>query len=148
MQMRGLPGLGRLHPLTLGAWRGKLCLMAEYSKVDSLDLEEAAYSTVLAEDIEFDGYIDAAEPLLIKGKVSGKISASSNLLIEKDAVVNADIKARNVVIKGKVKGNVSAEKIVWVLGTGSLAGDIASHDVVLDTGCFFSGSCTMTRDGA
>lgn len=122
--------------------------MAEYTESDNLDLEDAVYTTVLAGDIDFEGLVEASEPLLIRGKVSGNINGTANLLIEAEAEVNADIKARSVIIKGKVTGNVTAESIVWILSTGRLTGDIVAQQVVLDAGCFFSGSCTMAREGA
>ncbi len=122
--------------------------MAEHSDSGILDLEEEDYNTVLAPDIEFEGLIEFSDPLMIKGKVRGKINASSDLLVDAGAVVNADIKASRVVIKGTVKGNITAEKIVRVLSSGSLTGDITAPEVVLDTGCFFSGVCTMIREQA
>ena len=122
--------------------------MAEHSDSGILDLEEEDYNTVLAPDIEFEGLIEFSDPLMIKGKVRGKINASSDLLVDAGAVVNADIKASRVVIKGTVKGNITAEKIVRVLSSGSLTGDVTAPEVVLDTGCFFSGACTMIREQA
>lgn len=120
--------------------------MAEHTDSGIFDLEEEDYNTVLAQDIEFDGLIEFSQPMMIKGKVSGRISATSDLFIDSGAEVAADIKASRVVIKGKVKGNILAERIVRVLSLGSLAGDVTAPEVVLDTGCFFSGNCTMTRD--
>ncbi|MBO8450075.1 MAG: polymer-forming cytoskeletal protein [Spirochaetes bacterium] len=120
--------------------------MAENNDNDILDLDEEDYSTVLAPDIEFNGLIEFSDPLMIRGKVDGRIHATSDLLVDTGAVVNADIHARRVVIKGSVRGNIVAGKIVRVFSTGKLNGDITAPEVVLDTGCFFSGSCTMNRE--
>ena len=120
--------------------------MAEHTDSGIFDLEEEDYNTVLAGDIEFDGLIEFSDPMMIRGKVAGTINATSDLFVDEGAEVAADIKASRVMIKGKVKGNVTAEKVVRVLSSGSLIGDVAAPEVVLDTGCFFSGRCTMTRD--
>ena len=120
--------------------------MAEQTDSGIFDLEEEDYNTVLAEDIEFDGIIEFSDPMMIRGKVTGTINATSDLFVDEGAEVTANIKASRVVIKGKVKGNITAEKVVRVLSSGSLAGDVAAPEVVLDTGCFFSGNCTMTRE--
>ncbi len=120
--------------------------MVEYSDGGLLDLGEEEYNTVLAPDIEFKGLIEFSEPMVIKGKVSGRIVASSDLLVDTDAVVNADIKASRVVIKGTVQGKVIAEEIVRIFSSGHLTGDVTAPEVILDTGCFFSGICTMTKD--
>jgi len=82
---------------------------------------------------------------MIKGKVSGQIMATSDLLIDEGALVKADIQANRVVIKGSVEGNVTATQIVHVFSSGRLNGDVSAPEVVLDSGCFFSGICTMSR---
>ena len=120
--------------------------MAEHTDSGILDLDEEDYSTILASDIEFEGLIEFSDPMMIKGKVSGTINATSDLFVDERAAVTADIRASRVVIKGTVKGNIIAEKIVRVLGSGSLTGDVTAPELVLDTGCFFSGKCTMTRE--
>lgn len=112
---------------------------------DLLDLDEEDYDTVLAPDIEFNGTIRFAKPFMIKGNMSGKIEATSDLMIDSDACVKADINADRVVIRGKVDGNVRATRMVHVFASGSLNGDVTAPEVVLESGCFFSGICTMTR---
>jgi len=119
--------------------------MVDNKDNDLLDLVEEDYDTVLAPDIEFSGTIEFADPFMIKGLVSGTIRASSDLLIDTDAVVKADINAKRVVIKGTVEGNVTATQIVHVFSSGKLSGDVTAPEVVLDSGCFFSGICTMQR---
>lgn len=119
--------------------------MVDNKDNDLLDLDEEDYDTVLAPDIEFTGTIEFTEPFMIKGKVSGQIMATSDLLIDEGALVKADIQANRVVIKGSVKGNVTATQIVHVFSSGRLNGDVSAPEVVLDSGCFFSGICTMSR---
>lgn len=119
--------------------------MVDNQDNDLLDLDEEDYDTVLASDIHFTGSIEFAEPFMIKGHVNGTITATSDLLIDSAAIVNADIKANRVVIKGTVAGNVTANQIVHVFSSGKLTGDVTAPEVVLDSGCFFSGVCTMQR---
>lgn len=131
--------------LTRKLFTGTVFYMVDNNKdsgiLDLLDEED--YNTILAPDIEFNGLIEFSEPFMIKGRVSGKINATSDLLVDTGAVVHADIKADRVVIKGTVTGNVTADKIVHVFSSGKLTGDVTAPEVVLDTGCFFSGVCTM-----
>ncbi len=119
--------------------------MVDNKDNDLLDLDEEDYDTVLAPDIDFSGTIEFAEPFMIKGRVSGHIRATSDLLVETGADVRADIQANRVVIKGSVEGNVTATQIVHVFSSGRLIGDVTAPEVVLDSGCFFSGICTMKR---
>jgi cytoskeletal protein CcmA (bactofilin family) len=119
--------------------------MVDIKDNDLLDLDEEDYDTVLAPDIDFTGTIHFAEPFMIKGKVTGKIEATSDLMIDTDALVKANIQARRVVIKGAVTGDVTATEMVHVFSSGKLTGDVTAPEVVLESGCFFSGICTMTR---
>ena len=119
--------------------------MVDNKDNDLLDLDEEDYDTVLAPDIDFTGTIEFAEPFMIKGKVSGHIQATSDLLIDSGADVHADIQASRVVIKGAVEGNVTATQIVHVFSSGKLIGDVTAPEVVLDSVCFFSVIFTMNR---
>lgn len=107
------------------------------------DLEEEDFDTVLASDITFTGEIRFARPFMIKGSVSGLIEATSDLVVDTDAKVVADILADRVLVRGCVEGNIVGKKLVFVTSTGSVTGDISAAKVALEPGCSFSGKCTM-----
>jgi cytoskeletal protein CcmA (bactofilin family) len=85
---------------------------------------------------------------LIRGKVSGEISASGLLVIDEEAVVNANINASKVIIRGTVKGDVVAAEKVEVTITGKLSGNVTAPEIFMETGCVFNGRCTMTGKSA
>ena len=85
------------------------------------------------------------KPFMIRGKFSGKIDSESDLVIDSEAVVEADINAVRVLVRGKVKGNVRGEKLIFVTSSGALDGDIETQKVVLEPGCEFTGKCTMIK---
>lgn len=114
-------------------------------KYNLADLDEDDYETVLEADIDFTGNIQFAKPLMVKGKVSGRMESNSDLTIEETAQVRASIFADRVIIKGEVFGNISARTSVNVYASGRLTGDITAPEVVLEPGCFFSGICTMQQ---
>ena len=109
---------------------------------DALELED--FDTVLSPDIEFSGTLRFDKPLLIQGKVSGEIDASSLLMVAEEAVVEAHIKASKVIILGTVRGNVTATQKVEVAISGKLTGNVTAPEVTMETGCYFSGRCIMT----
>jgi len=109
---------------------------------DALELED--FDTVLSPDIEFTGTLSFDKPVLIQGKVSGEINASSLLMIAEEAVVDANIRASQVIILGTVKGNVQADIKVEVSVSGKLTGNVTAPEINMETGCFFSGRCIMT----
>lgn len=107
-------------------------------------LEDEEYDTILSEDIDFSGTLSFEKPLLIRGKLNGKIESQGLLVVDEDAQVEADIFASKVVIRGSVKGNVSASGKVEIALTGKLHGDVEAPEVYMESGCQFNGQCTMT----
>ncbi len=107
------------------------------------ETDEEDFDTIMASDIAFEGSIKFSKPFMIKGKMSGVIEATSNLLIDTNAEVKADITAEKILIRGKVVGNVWGNKLVYVTSSGSVTGDITSAQVVLEPGSLFSGKCSM-----
>ncbi|MBR4630036.1 MAG: polymer-forming cytoskeletal protein [Treponema sp.] len=118
--------------------------MFETKDTDIVDLEDDDFDTILADDIKFKGNIKFTKPFMIRGTVTGKISATNDLVVDSGAVVTADISASRVLVKGRVEGNIVAERIVRVSSSGCVVGDVTSEQVVLEPGSKFSGRCTMT----
>ena len=110
---------------------------------DALDDED--FDTILSPDIEFNGSLNFEKPFLIRGKFSGDISAKGMLVIDEEAVVEADIKASRVIIRGYVKGDVTAAEKVEVTVTGKLNGNVTAPEIFMETGCVFNGRCNMTE---
>jgi cytoskeletal protein CcmA (bactofilin family) len=106
-------------------------------------LEDSDFDTILSPDIDFTGTLRFEKPFLIRGKVSGEINASGLLVIDENAVVNADIHALRVLIRGQVKGNVTAVEKVEVTISGKLSGNVTAPEIFMETGCIFNGRCTM-----
>ena len=108
-------------------------------------LEDEDFDTVLSQDIEFTGVLNFQKPFLIRGKVSGDISAQGLLVVDEGAVVEANIKASKVIIRGSVKGDVTAAEKIEVTVTGKLLGNMTAPEILMETGCIFNGRCTMTE---
>jgi len=121
--------------------------MLEGKDSQFLELEEEDFDTILAGDITFSGTIRFSKPFMIKGTVTGLIEATSDLVIDSEAAVYADILAERVLVRGKVEGNIKAKRLVFVTARGSVIGDISSAQVVLEPGSTFTGRCVMTGDG-
>lgn len=120
--------------------------MFDVKDTDFFDLEEDDFDTVMADDITFNGNIKFSKPFMIKGNVSGTINATSDLVVDSDATVNAEISADRVLIRGKVTGNITSKELVFVSASGSVNGDITSAQVVLEPGSTFTGHCTMLKN--
>jgi len=116
------------------------------SKVNIFDLEEEDYDTVLENDIEFSGSVKLQKPFMIKGVFSGDIYSESAVSIEEEAIVKADLKVDSLVIKGSLEGDVVADNVIRIFPKGKLLGNVISPEVVLDSGCYFTGNCKMTKE--
>lgn len=106
-------------------------------------LDDDDFDTILSPDIDFTGVLNFEKPFLIRGKVSGEISAKGLLVVDGEAVVNANINASRVVIRGLVKGNVTADEKVEVSVSGRLEGNVVAPEIFMESGCVFNGRCTM-----
>ena len=110
--------------------------------------EDVDFDTILSPDIDFSGTLHFDKPFLIRGKVSGEISSTGLLVIDENAVVNANISATRVLIRGQVKGDVTAVEKVEVTLTGKLSGNVTAPEIFMETGCLFNGRCTMAEKRA
>jgi len=108
-------------------------------------LEDEDFDTILSSDINFSGTLNFEKPFLIRGRLSGDIIARGLLVVDEEAVVDANINASRVVIRGAVKGNVTASEKVEVTITGKLVGNVTAPEIFMETGCIFNGRCTMTE---
>jgi len=106
-------------------------------------MEDSDFDTILSADIDFTGTLNFEKPFLIRGKVSGEINATGLLVVDENAVVNANIHALRVLIRGQVKGDVTAVEKVEVTLSGRLAGNVTAPEIYMETGCVFNGRCTM-----
>lgn len=111
-------------------------------------IDEDDFDTVLSSDIEFSGTLQFDKPFMIKGRVSGEIVATGDLLIADGAVVEASVQAPVVVVRGTLVGNVLATVRVEVAASGSLSGDVEAPEILMETGCVFNGACKMTGPSA
>ena len=120
--------------------------MFDVKDTDFFDLEDDAFDTIVEDDISFTGNIKIKKTFMIRGKVNGNIDSEGDLVIDTDAIVNANITAERVLIRGQVKGNVIGNKLIFVTASGTLDGDITTGKVVLEPGCTFTGTCTMVKN--
>ena len=108
-------------------------------------LDDNDFDTILSQDIDFSGTLNFEKPFLIRGRLSGDIIARGILVVDEEAVVEANINASKVIIRGSVKGNVLASEKVEVTITGKLVGNVTAPEIFMETGCIFNGRCTMTE---
>jgi cytoskeletal protein CcmA (bactofilin family) len=93
--------------------------------------------SILGPGISFMGNIVCTGPLQIFGRVKGDIHAS-NLVIGKDAQVEGNIIAQEVVINGAFKGTVHGNS-VKLQGGAVVDGEILNRSLIVEQGAQFEG---------
>jgi cytoskeletal protein CcmA (bactofilin family) len=109
-------------------------------------IDENEIDTILAEDIDFTGVLTFKRPLMIKGSFQGEIKASSDLYIGDKAMVKAKIEANTVSNRGQIEGDVVAHGRVEFFATAAMTGDLATPELVMESGSQYNGKCSMSRD--
>jgi cytoskeletal protein CcmA (bactofilin family) len=107
-------------------------------------MDDDGFDTILSRDIDFSGTLTFEKPFMIRGRVQGEILSEGVLVIDEEAVVEANITASRVIIRGSVTGNVTARERVELAVTGRLRGDLRAPEIFMDNGCIFDGHCSMT----
>ena len=103
------------------------------------NIEESDADTLLSEDMSFQGTMSLSRPAMIKGQLAGKIESDSNVFIEKEADVKADIKANELSVKGNLSGSVQAA-VIELGSSAVVSGDVKAQSLAMESGCTFSGT--------
>ncbi|MCL2192974.1 MAG: polymer-forming cytoskeletal protein [Treponema sp.] len=93
----------------------------------------------------FKGHIKFSKTLHVRGKFKGTIEASGALIVDKDAVVDADrIEVSSLTVYGTVIGNVFAVDKVDMMTGATVQGDVTAAKLRIADGVLFRGQCSMT----
>ena len=92
-----------------------------------------------------DGRLRVGNHLRIEGEARGEIQCHGTLTIAEGALVDAQVRADNVVVAGTLTGEVTCRHRLEVLPTGRVAGTIITGSIVIQEGGFIEGSLQMRR---
>jgi cytoskeletal protein CcmA (bactofilin family) len=93
----------------------------------------------------FNGFLRFKETLCIQGQFRGTIEASGALIVDKDAVVEADhISVTSLIVYGTVVGAVHALDKIDMFPGAEVRGDVSAARLRIADGVSFEGQCSMT----
>jgi len=96
-------------------------------------------------ETKFNGLLKFRETLRIQGQFTGTIEAGGDLIVDKNAVVEADhINVDSLTVYGDVTGDVYAVDKVDMMTGAKVRGDITAAKLRLADGVLFEGQCSMT----
>jgi cytoskeletal protein CcmA (bactofilin family) len=108
----------------------------------------AADPATIGKSLQIKGEVIGSESLYIDGNVEGAISLpGSRVTISRDALVSANITAREVIVFGIVIGNIKASDRVDIRSEGSLTGDVTAQRISIGDGAFFKGGIDICKPG-
>jgi cytoskeletal protein CcmA (bactofilin family) len=96
--------------------------------------------TTIGKSLLLEGQLKGKEGLIIAGKIKGSVEVDGVLSVEKEAVIEADIKANNVKILGKVKGDISSTGNVHYMEDCSVTGNTITSRILIEDGATIKGS--------
>jgi cytoskeletal protein CcmA (bactofilin family) len=89
----------------------------------------------VSQGIKIKGELSGTEDLFIDGHVEGKISLENSVVtVGPNAIVKADISAREVVVRGRVEGKVHGSERIEIWHTARITGDMKSARVGIEEG--------------
>jgi len=101
---------------------------------------------ILGKTTNFTGILKFATTLRIQGSFKGTIDASGDLIVDKDAVVDADhITVNSLTVHGNVSGTVHAVDKVDMMSGAKVQGDVSAARLRIADGVLFEGKCKMTN---
>lgn len=99
--------------------------------------------TILTSGCHFHGKLYCRGSSRIGGRIEGQVISEGLLIIEEDAIIQADIKADEAIIQGQVRGKLEAAGRVELCASSRFDGDISSPVLVISEGAQFNGRSSM-----
>lgn len=100
--------------------------------------------SVIGKTLFVKGEVEAAEDMLVEGRLEGSVKHTADrLIIGVSGVVNADIDAKNLIIEGTVEGNIVGSESVVIKETADVRGNVYTARISIADGAQFSGTVDM-----
>jgi cytoskeletal protein CcmA (bactofilin family) len=80
------------------------------------------------------GVLRAGEDLSIAGHVKGRIESEGVVIVEAGGIVEADVRARELIVRGIVVGDVASVDGVEVTANGQVLGSVTTRRVLMRAG--------------
>ncbi|MCL2440935.1 MAG: polymer-forming cytoskeletal protein [Treponema sp.] len=101
---------------------------------------------ILGKTTSFTGILKFATTLRIQGNFRGTIDATGDLIVDKEAVIDADhITAGSLTVFGQISGTVHALDKVDMMTGAKVLGDVSAARLRIADGVLFEGKCRMTN---
>ena len=101
--------------------------------------------TQIGRSVQVDGDITGKTDLRIAGKVYGNISIDGELILEKYAIVEGDVKCGAAILAGSIKGDVDCKTKLILQDNSKIVGNVKAVQLIINEGAIFQGNCDMNE---
>ena len=100
---------------------------------------------ILGKTTSFTGILKFDTTLRIQGTFKGTIDATGDLIVDKEAIVDADhVTVNSLTVYGSISGTVHALNKVDMMSGAKVQGDVSALRLRIADGVLFEGKCKMT----
>jgi len=89
------------------------------------------------------GQVSGKQDLVVEGRIEGHVGIDSQLTVEENGSVEADVEAEVATLRGEVRGPVTALRSLSVEATARVAGKLKAPSIAIADGARFSGEIEM-----
>jgi len=101
---------------------------------------------ILGKTTSFTGILKFDTTLKIQGNFKGTIDARGDLIVDKEAVVDADrVTVSSLTVYGSISGTVDARNKVDIKSGAKVHGDVNAARLRIADGVLFEGKCKMSN---
>ncbi|MDP0491914.1 MAG: polymer-forming cytoskeletal protein [Verrucomicrobiota bacterium JB023] len=99
----------------------------------------------IGNDVTIEGQLRFRDQLNVNGRIKGEIESEGTLVIEGDAVIDANIRAASVMVQGTVTGNITARDEIRLGSTAKVVGNLTTATLQMEAGAVFSGQSKVGK---
>lgn len=116
-----------------------------FNKENNLEKFKDA-ETVIGASIKVKGNFQGQGNIVIEGSVEGSVKTAANLFVGDQAVVIANIEAKDAVINGEVRGNIKTKNYLAIGRSAKVTGDLHYGEISIDKGASINGQLLMMSE--
>ena len=113
----------------------------------SKNRSEGSLDTVIGPVTGVKGDFRVEGSLRLDGRIEGLVDTAETFLAGAKSLLKGELRCRDAVIAGRIEGNVHAKETVELQAGAQVFGNVSCKALVIQRGCFFEGSCSMTQGG-
>ncbi|MGA2231895.1 MAG: polymer-forming cytoskeletal protein [Tepidisphaeraceae bacterium] len=122
--------------------------MADASRQDvpTVPVPTVLIPTVLGSDASFKGEVTFDKSMSVHGRFEGKITTAGTLHVAREAMMEVEVEAGQIVVEGQVHGQLTAGERLELKQSARYEGDVRASRMVVEDGAVFNGHMSVGPD--